>query len=129
MTEKAFIKEWMADGQILAYRFPSMRRDDIDAWARDITAELETWPPEKRLRLIYDVRPAGNFLSAHALRTTREISQLRPDVSGRTAVLIASRFVAQVASVTIRGLGNRHRQRLIFYDESAAVAWLLENAP
>lgn len=122
-----YVKEWLTDGQILCYRFPNVGHDAMDAWFADISGELNQWPAEKKLRLIYDVRPVG--INTYALNRARQISNLRPDVSGRTAIIanLSNHLVTQLIGVTIRSLSNRSRQRSVFSDEDTAVAWLLES--
>jgi len=121
-----YTKEWLSEGQILCYRFLDVSHETVDAWSVDLTGELARWPADTKLRLIYDVRRRG--VSTYALNTARRHSNLRPDVSGRTAILvnIGNRLVTQLIGVTIRGLSNRYRQRSVFSDEESAVAWLLE---
>jgi hypothetical protein len=70
----------------------------------------------------------GRIISSQALTRAREVSHVRPDLPGRTAVLIASSIAAQVISAVIRsGLASGKRQRMIFNHEPSAIAWLLQN--
>jgi hypothetical protein len=121
-----FMKEWLADGQILCYSFSDIRRESIDLWVADLTEELNRWPADKKLMLIHDIRERG--VSPYGLQCSRKVSLLRPELSGRNAILIPSNshLVAQLVSICIRTLSNDKRQRLAFTDEAAAVAWLLE---
>jgi hypothetical protein len=98
----------------------------VDEWSVDLTNEVLSWSADKRLRLIYDIRQSG--VSTYALNRARKHSNLRPDVSGRTAIIvnIGSPLITQLVGVTIRGLSNRYRQRSVFANEERAVAWLLE---
>ncbi len=123
---RGYSKVWLADGQILVYRFHDVRHETVDAWSDDLTGELTRWSADKRLRLIYDIRQGG--VSTYALNRARKHSNLRPDVAGRTAILvnIGSPLITQLVGVTIRGLSNRYRQRSVFSDEQRAVDWLLE---
>ena len=81
-----FMKEWLADGQILCYRFSDIRHESIDLWVADLTEELNRWPANKKLRLIHDIRESG--VSPYALQCSRNLSLLRPDLSGGNAILI-----------------------------------------
>jgi hypothetical protein len=121
-----YSKEWLAEGQILCYRFHDVRHETVDEWSVDLTNEVLSWSADKRLRLIYDIRQSG--VSTYALNRARKHSNLRPDVSGRTAIIvnIGSPLITQLVGVPIRGLSNRDRQRSVFANEERAVAWLLE---
>jgi hypothetical protein len=125
-SQTGYTKLWLNDGKILCYRFHDVKHETVDAWSDDLNDELQRWPADKRLRLIYDIRQGG--VSRYALNRARKHSNLRPDVSGRTAILvnIGSPLITQLVGVTIRGLSNRYRQRSVFADEQRAVDWLLE---
>ncbi len=122
-----YAKDWISDGQILRYGFQETSRATADAWYADIAEVFRSLPEDQPLRLLIDVRMQGAIISAQALIRARQAAEMRPDVWGRTAMLIASPLAAQVISTVIRtGLANDGRQRLVFTDESQAIAWLLE---
>ena len=122
-----YTKTWLADGRILCYRLEDTTTLTVDAWATDLTQELEAWPLDRPWRLLLDIRLNGNIVSTYALRRAREIARLRADLPGRLAILIGSRLAAQIISIALRGAPNSFRQRSFFASEALAVAWLLEN--
>lgn len=122
-----YVKEWIHDGQILRYGFHETSPATADLWFDDVGEVFRAWQPDKRLLLLIDVRMQGTFVSAQALIRARQVSAVRPDLPGRTAVLIASPIASQVISSLIRtGLTGKVRQRQIFADESRAISWLLD---
>jgi hypothetical protein len=121
-----YTKTWLADGQVLVYRFENTTTRTVDAWAADLIQEFESWPPDRPWRLMLDIRLRGNVVSPYALRRAREIARLRPELPGRLAILIGSRLAAQIISIALRGAPNLYRQRSFFVSEPMAVAWLME---
>lgn len=129
MSELPYKKDWIHDGQILRYGFHETSRATADIWFEDMAQVFRAWDDQKPLHLLIDVRMQGMFVSAQALIRARQVSGIRPDLPGRTAVLIASPIGAQVISSLIRtGLTGTLRQRLVFSDESRAIQWLLDKA-
>ena len=124
-----YLKEWVSDGRILRYCFHETSRATADAWYEDIAEVFRTWRNDRLFLLLLDVRMQGAIISAQALIRAQQAAMLRPDVSGRNAMLVASPIAAQVISSVIRtGLTPGRRQRLVFSDENQAIAWLLQAA-
>jgi hypothetical protein len=121
-----YTKTWLADGRILCYRLENTTIATIDAWAGDLSQELDAWLPGRPWRLMLDIRLGGNVVSTYALRRARDIAHLRPELHGRLAILIGSRLAAQIISMALRGAPNVYRRRAFFVSEAMAVAWLLE---
>lgn len=119
-------KEWLASDAILCYRFSDLSPATVDEWSEDITLELAEWPPGKIWRLILDIRMHGNLVNTYALRHAREIARQRPELSGRLAIIVASRLAADVISMAIRTANNQYRKRLVFVNEALAIHWLMD---
>lgn len=126
MIQTAFRKEWLADAQILCYRFTMTDKVTVDAWAEDLERELLGWPADKTWRLLLDITLQGNIPSAYAIAQSRKLANLRPELQGRLGVLISSRLGAHIASYALRTLSNTYRQRQVFASEASALAWLLD---
>jgi hypothetical protein len=122
-----FVKEWLENQWVLAYRFSDTERVTVDCWINDLTTMLATWPRTLPLRLILDIRCENAIISAYAVRRCRELSRLFPSLYGKVAILITDTFSAQIAALVIRGLPNKFRERLIFHNEADAIEWLLEH--
>lgn len=132
MTESnpRYVKEWLSDRRILCYRFYDLSPVTIDDWSKDLTVEITTWPDERPWRLLLDIRLRGSIVSTYALRRSREIARLRPDLPGRLAVLVASKLAADIISMAIRVTNNTYRQRHVFVSEPPALYWLIhEDTP
>jgi hypothetical protein len=122
--QQLYEKEWLSDRRVLCYRFRDMSPHTIDAWSNDLSAELTTWPDDRPWRLLLDIRLRGSIVSSYALRRSREIARLRPELNGRLAVLVASKLAADIISMAIRVTNNTYRQRRVFVSETPAVYWL-----
>lgn len=122
---QSFTKEWLIDGQILCYRFIHIDGETADAWYHDAADVLRSWPEESPLNTLLDIRMHGRIIPPVAFSRSRQISFMRPEVQGRTAVLIASALAAKVVSALINTkLATGTRARMIFNDEALALAWL-----
>ena len=116
-------KEWLAE-DILCYRFHDSDRTTVDWCANDLRRELRQWPNGRPLRLLLDLRAERMIVGVYALRRAREIAQLRPDISGQTAVLVTHPVTARIIGTAIRLLPNSFRQRIVLCCEPDAIAWL-----
>jgi hypothetical protein len=124
-TLSGYGKEWLADHQVLCYRFYDLTIQTIDVWSADLTAEFSEWPVDQSWRLMLDIRLRGNIISTYALRKARDIARMRPELPGRLSVLVASRLAADI-TIAIRATNNTYRRRFVFVNESLALHWLLE---
>jgi hypothetical protein len=125
-TQSGYVKEWLAEDQILCYRLHDLTVQTIDSWAEDLTEAFANWPEEKPWRLMLDIRLRGSIVGAYALRRAREIARMRPELPGRLSVLVASSLAADIITIAIRATNNTYRRRSVFVNEAAALHWLLE---
>jgi hypothetical protein len=123
-----YTKSWLADGRILCYLLDDTTTLTINAWAADLTQELNGWPSSRPWRMMLDIRLNGNIVSPFALRRARAIANLRPDLPGQLAILIGSHLAAQIISIALRSAPNSYRRRACFASEVMAIAWLLEDS-
>jgi hypothetical protein len=119
-------KLWLAGGCVLCYRFTETTRTTVDAAVDDARAELLGWDAARPWRLLLDIRDQA-MVSAYGLHRGRELTRLRPDVGGKVAIVANNVLTAQIAAMALRGLPNERRRRLVFSNESEAVAWLLQD--
>ncbi len=117
------VKEMLAD-DILCYRFRDANRSTIDWFTRDLRREMRQWPAEKPFRLMVDIRSENLFVGLYALRRTRELSKLRPDLSGQTAIIATHPLTSRIVGTAIRMLPNSYRERIVFCCERDAIDWL-----
>jgi hypothetical protein len=122
-----YLQEWVSNRRILACRFTTLSAQAIEQWYEETQAAFENWPDDEPLRLILDARLAGGVPSPHALFRSGALAQVRPDLRGRTAILMEPNtpqaLIAQLVEAVTRDAPQRERQ--FFTDESAAVNWLL----
>jgi hypothetical protein len=121
-----YVKEWLADERVLCYRLHDLTMTTVDSWSADLINELNSWPDDKTWCLLLDIRLRGSIVSTYALRRSREISALRPELPGRLAVLVASRLAADIITIAIRTTNNTYRRRAVFVSEPLALHWLVK---
>lgn len=127
-----FDKEWLMDGRVLCYRYYDMGREAAEVWYHDLRAVFAAHDISGPLHLLFDARAIrlGTLISPHGLTRARQISEEFPTVPGRTASLIGMTVTAQVVSAMLRtSLKRGLRDRSVFSDEAAAIAWLLQYRP
>jgi hypothetical protein len=124
--DEFFSKAWIEDGRIVVYRFASTGAEAAELWFKEITSLFDHWNDEKPLLLLIDLSEPDNQLSAEMLRSAREASKERPDVPGRTAVIIDSSEPTQNVKLLLDRVLAETRERKLFDKEADAIAWLLE---
>ena len=125
MADEVFTKERLAGGRIVCYRFVSTGSEAAEKWYTEITDLFMNWDASAPLFLLVDLRQAENLISPEMLRTAREASQERPDVPGKTALIIDSSEPAQNVTGMVDHVLAETRERKIFDNEPDAINWLL----
>ncbi len=118
-------RETLADGQVVCFRFASTGHATADQWFVDMHDLFETWDNNTPLLLLIDIHQPDNILSAQAMMRARQLAQFRPDVPGKTALLLDPGESAQNIELLIDKVLSPTRSRETFTDEAAALAWLL----
>ena len=126
MPESVYTKELLADGRIVSYNFTSTGSEAADAWLTELTDLFSSWDNSKPLLLLVDLCGANNVLSAEMMRTSRTASFERPDVPGKTAVVVDSREPSQNVKALLNHALADTRERQMFTNQDDAVAWLLQ---
>jgi hypothetical protein len=126
MNEDIFLKDWIADGSIVRYRFTSTGSEAAERWYEDVVRMMSQWDASKPGHVLIDVSQVGNSLSAQALKRTRDITGQFMNVPGRTAVLIDPNATAYNINAMLAHSQHGARQLNVFSDEADAVTWLLE---
>jgi len=121
-----YSRDYLANGRIIAYRFARTDRDAADLWFVEMRDLFLGWQENRPLHILIDLQRSAGIISAQALMRARQISHLRPDLPGRTAMLVGRGMVTQVmASLMRSGLAEGVRSRMMFAHEDAAIEWLL----
>ena len=126
MSDDVYIKESLEDGKIICYRFVSTGSEAAELWYTEIVNLFSSWDNRDSLLLLVDLCEANNLLSAEMMKTAREASHERPDVPGKTAVLINMHNSAVNVKALLDHVLAETRPRRIFSQEDEAIAWLLE---
>ena len=126
MADEVFVTEHLANGKIACYRFISTGAEASEAWFQEVVNLFNGWHSDEPLLLLIDLSKPDNQLSAEALKAGREASQTRPDVPGKTALLIDGDEPSQNVKALVEHVLAGTRERKIFSSEAEAVAWLLE---
>ncbi|MBL8132305.1 MAG: hypothetical protein JNL42_10650 [Anaerolineae bacterium] len=119
-------REMLADGQIVCYRFDTLGTQAAEEWFTDVTESFYNWPDGKPFLMLIDVCGADNFLSAEAMMRARQVSGLRRELEGKTAILIDKTESAENLVMFIDKALQSTRAREVFDSEAAAVEWLLK---
>ncbi len=126
MSEPVFTKVWLADGRIICYRFISTGEEAAGAWFSEVDDLFSNWDGSKPLLLLVDVSRCDNQLSSEALRIASNLSNIHPDLKGKTALVIESSKPAQNVYGVVDHVLADTRERKIFSSEVEAVTWLLQ---
>lgn len=121
-----YSKEWLAGGRVLTYRFTRADREAGDQWFHEVRAIFLEWNAERPLHLLLDLQNHMGIISAQALMRARQLSHVRPDLPGRTALVVGRGMgVNMISSLLRSGIAGGARQRMMFSSEEAALEWLL----
>ena len=126
MSDSVYTKEWLADGRIACYRFTSTGAEAAEKWYSEVVDLFTHWDRSQPLLLLIDLSEPDNMLSPEALRAAQAVSQISPDVAGKTALVIDSEEPAHNVTGLVEHVLEDTRERKIFGSEAEAVAWLLE---
>lgn len=127
MSDSVYTKAWLAEERIACYRFTSTGTEAAETWYNDVVDLFTHWDPSKPLLLLINLSQPDNILSPEALRAAQAVSQITPEVSGKTALVIDSDEPAYNVTGLVEHVLGGTRERQIFGSEAEAVAWLLEN--
>lgn len=123
-------QRWYADGKIVAFYLQDIGRSTLDDWAHHAGQSLLDWDDDLPFLNLQDFS-AVNILTVtpYLRKKTNEITGLRPDKAGRTAVVLPnSAFMLTILQAFLRLLGKsqKTRERRIFTAHDEAVQWLME---
>ena len=127
MSDEVYIKESLADGKIVSYSFVSTGSEAAEKWYTEIVNLFSSWDNRNKLLLLVDLCQANNLLSAEMMKTAREASHERPDVPGKTAVVVDSHESSLNVKALLDHVLADTRPRRLFSNQDEAIAWLLED--
>jgi hypothetical protein len=123
---KPFTAEWLGDGNVLCYHFHQMTPASMDEWLNHVTDVNRGWSASRPLDVLIDLRTQSIIVSGQIFLRMQKAAGNRPELKGRTAILIGNPHAAELASSLLLRLPLGVRQRKVFSDEAAALDWLLK---
>jgi hypothetical protein len=124
--EETYRVEWLEDDKILCVRFMSTGSETAEKWFKEGQALLSSWPAEKPLLMMYDMRKVRNLMSAEAIQTTQALARINKDRTGKAAILLHETAPSQNIKATAKYTIPSNYTSKMFMDEPEAIAWLLE---
>jgi hypothetical protein len=122
----AYVVEWLENEQVLCYRFYEITPAMMDEWMNHVTEVVRAWAGYKPLHALIDLRGQPIIVSVQVFSRMRKAASIRPELKGRTAILIDNPRTAKLASSLLLRFPLGVRQRNIFTDEAQALRWLVE---
>lgn len=120
-------QESFHDGKILVFTVADIRRETVDAWSSTALKTLEAWPSDEPFLTIQDFSGVDNFSFTPYIREKSEqMVTPRPEIQGRTAVVVKKSFGARLVQVFLLAKKNALRQRKLFFSRDEAMKWLEE---
>lgn len=121
--------EPLHEGKLLVYTFTGVHREAVDAWFDSVAGLLEAWPQGRPFLMAVDASASILVPTPYARKRTNELSQLHPEVTGRTALIIENKLTGQVFRFLLGQLqraSKAKRERQAFISKPDAIAWLEE---
>jgi hypothetical protein len=120
-------KQTYHEGKIVAFTITDMHRATIDDWSKAATRALEDWPTALPFLSLQDFSTIDNFsFSPYIRQKSEEMVTPRPDIRGRTAIVLKKSFGARLVQVFLLAKKNKLRQRQLFFSREEALKWLAE---
>ncbi|MFP4322409.1 MAG: hypothetical protein ACLFTK_08140 [Anaerolineales bacterium] len=114
--------EWLADNTILRVHIDSYERDSVDALAQfAIDVHKNHAPP---YNFLYEVDNPKIVLTPYARRHLAQMADLYQNEPGRTAYVLPYRDINHAMRFFLMARKSQTRQREIFQNQAAALAWL-----
>lgn len=114
------------DGRILIYTLTNMAQPVIDAWFEDYQQHLLR--AKDVMLMACDLSDKSLTLTPYIRTRTIQLTQLRPELQGRVAVIVARNLTGQLLKTFMWLLNSTrgNRQRRVFFTQAEAVQWLEE---
>ncbi len=126
---QAVTREWLCDGQIVAYTVTDARRESVDAWVNAFKEDIMNWPLDRPFRVLHDLSARGAVSTPYARMRAQEVVAVRPEVKGRAALVLSGSLVNSLIHVWLNRQSEKTpRIRKTFLTREQAIAWLLDEA-
>lgn len=117
--------ETLYDGKIYIWTASQSSKEVIDAWYRAASEMLENWDDMTAPYLVL-LDMSRVVLSVYSRRRASAMAEIRPDVNGRTAVVVAATTMGHMTRLFVDKTLQKTRERRVFFSREDALFWLEE---
>lgn len=116
---------WVHDGKILQFAVSELTHDTLNTGAEILRDSIEQWPIERPYLLMLDT--SRGVLTPYGKTKMVELGNLRPELKGRVAVIVAPSAWGHMTSFFVNRVMPKHtRERRVFFNRDVAMQWLEE---
>lgn len=117
--------QWLDNKQLVVYMVQSLTREATDAWVENALELFRQWPANKRILIVYDFTLCGGVaLTPYIRKRAEELAIIRPEISGRVAVILPRSVGTQAARLFVLAKLKKSRVRRIFFTREEGLAWV-----
>ena len=122
-------RQWLYNHRIVAYVISDISRPAIDAWIGGIHQAAKTWQSGQTSCSLYDFSAKRVVAFTPYLRARlTEVSQLRPELTTRVAVVLPDTRIGQLLSqmthLFLKSQPRINTQADVFFSRDDAICWL-----
>jgi len=119
--------EVVQNGQIIIFTLTDMHNATVDAWVEHCLNMMKQCVEDKRpLLVLQDLSCPGVGQTTYSLIRGQDVTHAYPELKGRVAFVLSETFVAQRTRRFVEAQPTEARERQIFSNRAAALAWLME---
>ncbi len=117
--------ERLNDGRIVIVSADSADSEAIEAGFEIVLTELKNWDDLTMPSLLmFDMSRV--MLTPFVRRKALELAEIRPDVTGRTAIIVSASTIGHLIRVFVNNTLGGSRERRVFFSQEAGQVWLEE---
>jgi hypothetical protein len=119
------------EGRVVGFYLTDMSRQTVDVWVGECVREMEKAQAEGRpVLIVQNFKHRGVAQTPYSRDKGSELSSAYPELKGRTAFVLPNTPEALRIKLFVRRTADQHtRERDVFFNEEAALAWLEEWLP
>jgi hypothetical protein len=118
-------REWLLDRRIVVYTARDASRPVVDAWVETFKKDIVAWPADRPFLVMHDLSAKNIAATPYGRRRAQEMVDIRPDLKGRAAIVVANTFTMHLVELFLRNQ-KQHTPRLrrLFFSREKAFEWL-----
>ena len=101
-------------------------RAAVDVWYEAFKADILAWPGDRPFLVIHDLTHKNVALTPYARKRVQEMVFLRPELEGRSALILRSTFASHLIELFLRQQKQTPRVRRAFFSREKAIDWVKE---